>query len=459
VATNTATGLSREVTTTAEGVYRFTSLPVGTYDVNVQLQGFAPQTQQGVILTVGSTVKLDISLKVGSITEETTVTAGVPLIKMTEGSIGTTVTNEHVENLPLNGRQFANLAVFTPGVQLGFFDDPTKTTTLSINAAGGAGRQVAYNVDGGDNNEDIDGGYTSLYSLEAVREFVVQTQAFKAEYSGSNAAVVNVVTKSGTNSMSGSFFSLFRDDSLNSRTTSEKLANLDKQAYSREQYGGSVGGRIVKDKAFFFAAAERLQQDLSQVFNSQGLFPELDGVYGVPLRQTTAFVKTSFVLPSNQTLQVRYGWEDFTDTQGSAPTASFEYTGTNTNKYHNVVVNHTWVKGNWVNDATLSYNKWDNAILPNTSDKIARLYPNGVSIGWNAGSLPQSSHMGKWTIRDDVAKHMAGWGGSHDFKAGFSYFDNGDAGGEFSTGRDVTVFTYLDSARDGRIGDITRAGG
>ncbi len=147
-----------------------------------------------------------------------------------------------MENLPLNGRQFANLAVFTPGVQLGFFDDPTKTTTLSINAAGGAGRQVAYNVDGGDNNEDIDGGYTSLYSLEAVQEFVVQTQAFKAEYRGSNAAVVNIVTKSGTNNINGSFLSLFRDDKLNSQTTSEELANRPKQPYSREQYGGSIGG-------------------------------------------------------------------------------------------------------------------------------------------------------------------------------------------------------------------------
>ena len=459
VATNTATGFSREVTTTDVGAYRFTNLPVGKYDVNVRLQGFAPQTQQGVMLTVGSTVKLDISLAVGSVTEETTVVAETPLIKTSESSIGTTVTNEHVENLPLNGRQFANLAVFTPGVQLGFFDDPTKTTTMSINAAGGAGRQVAYNVDGGDNNEDIDGGYTSLYSLEAVQEFVVQTQAFKAEYGGSNAAVVNVVTKSGTNVMSGSFLSLFRDDKLNSRTTSEKLANRNKQDYSREQYGGSVGGPIAKDKAFFFLAVERLQQDLSQVFISQGLFPELDGVYGVPLRQTTAFVKSSFVLSSNQTAQVRYGWENFKDTQNSAPTNNFEFTGSNTNKYHNVVVNHTFVKGNWVNDATVSYNKWDNAILPNTSEKVTRLYPNGVSTGWNAASLPQSSHMGKWTIRDDVASHMAGWGGSHDFKTGFTYFDNGDAGGEFSTGRDVAVFTYLDAARDGRIGDITISGG
>jgi Carboxypeptidase regulatory-like domain/TonB dependent receptor-like, beta-barrel len=459
VANQPATGFSRETTTNDNGLYRFSNLPVGVYIVKVSLQGFTIQQHTDIQLTVGSTARVDITMALGNITETTQVIAETPLLKTSDGSIGTTVTNEHVENLPLNGRQFANLAVFTPGVQLGFFDDPTKTTTLSINAAGGAGRQVAYNVDGGDNNEDIDGGYTSLYSLEAVREFVVQTQAFKAEYGGSNAAVVNVVTKTGSNSVNGSFFTLFRDDSLNSRTTSEKLANLDKQDYSREQYGGSVGGPIVKDKVFYFAAVERLQQDLSQVFNSQGLFPELDGVYGVPLRQTTAFVKASFSISSNQTAQVRYGYENFRDTQGSAPTVNFDFTGTNTNKYHNVVANHTFTTSSWVNDLTVSYNQWLNAITPNTAEPITRLYPNGISVGWNADSLPQSSHMKKWSIRDDVATHLNGWGGSHDLKFGLTYFDNGNAGGEFSTGRDVTVFRYLDAARDGRINEIAVNGG
>jgi hypothetical protein len=459
VATQPATGLWRETTTNENGLYRFTNLPVGAYTVTVTLQGFTTQQHTGITLTVGSTVRVDITMTLGNITETTKVVGEAPLLKTSEGSMGTTVTNEHVENLPLNGRQFANLAVFTPGVQLGYFDDPTKTTTLSINAAGGAGRQVAYNVDGGDNNEDIDGGYTSLYSLEAVQEFVVQTQAFKAEFGGSNAAVVNVVTKSGTNDISGSFLALFRDDALNTRTTSEKLANRDKQDYSREQYGGSVGGPVVKDKIFYFAAVERLQQDLSQVFNSLGLFPELDGVYGVPLRQTTAFVKTSFSISSSQTAQVRYGYETFRDTQGSAPTVSFDFTGTNTNKYHNVVANHTFTRNRWVNELTLSYNQWLNAITPNTGEPITRLYPNGISIGWNADSLPQSSHMKKWSIRADVATHLAGWGGSQDLKFGATYFDNGNAGGEFSTGRDVTVYRYLDAARDGRIGEIAVNGG
>ena len=195
------------------------------------------------------------------------------------------------------------------------------------------------------------------------------------------------------------------------------------------------------------------------MFNSQGLFPEMDGAYAVPLRQTTAFVKSTFALSSNQNAQFRYGYETFKDTQNSAPTVNFEFTGSNTNKYHNVVLNHTLATGNWVNDATVSFNKWDNNLLPNTDEKITRLYPNGISVGWNAASLPQSSHIDKWTIRDDIAGHIAGWGGSHDVKVGFTYFDNGDAGGEFSTGRDVAVFTYLDAARDGRIADITVQGG
>ncbi len=120
VASNPATGFSREGTSDERGAYRFSSIPVGTYTVTATIQGFAPQTHREVVLTVGNTVVLNLRLTLGAVEQSLTVTAQAPLVRMTEGSVGTTVTPDHVETLPLNGRQFANLAIFTPGVQLGF---------------------------------------------------------------------------------------------------------------------------------------------------------------------------------------------------------------------------------------------------------------------------------------------------------------------------------------------------
>src|SRR5439155_15285582 len=127
--------------------------------------------------------------------------------------------------------------------------------------SGGNGRNLNYLVDGGDNNDDTVGGLLQLFPLEAVQEFNVITQRFKAEYGRSDGAVLNVVTKSGTNDMRGSWFTLLRDRSLNARTMTETITNVVKQDYRRYQFGGSLGGPIVQNKAHYFGAFERTQQD------------------------------------------------------------------------------------------------------------------------------------------------------------------------------------------------------
>ncbi|MCA1560719.1 MAG: TonB-dependent receptor plug domain-containing protein, partial [Acidobacteria bacterium] len=169
-----------------------------------------------------------------------------------------------MENLPLNGRQFANLAATIPGVGLGFHSDPTKSTQYSPQINGGNGRNVNYQMDGGDNNDDTVGGLLQLFPLEAIQEFNVQTARYKAEYGRSNGGVMNIVTKSGTNDMSGSLFTLFRDTEMNARTETEKFNEVEKQDYRRYQYGGSFGGPIARDRVHYFAAAERTQQDTFQ---------------------------------------------------------------------------------------------------------------------------------------------------------------------------------------------------
>src|SRR5215471_13690926 len=259
-AKNAATGYTRSEVTDSEGAYRLTSLPIGTYEVHAELSGFTPFTNKSVEVNVGQTTDVNVDLKVAGVSESVSVTAESPMVQTTNASVGQVVDVKRIENLPLNGRQFANLAATIPGVGLGFHSDPTKNTQFAAQINGGAGRNINYQIDGGDNNDDTVGGLLQQFPLEAVQEFNFLTQRFKAEYGRSNGGVLSVVTKSGSNDASGSFFELFRNKAMNALSETVRLANPaspTKGDYRRNQLGGSFGGPIEKDKIHFFAAIER----------------------------------------------------------------------------------------------------------------------------------------------------------------------------------------------------------
>src|SRR6185436_6586438 len=174
-------------------------------------------------VNVSETRTADFDIAVAKVSENVTVTAEAALVDTTSSAVGGVVDPRRVENLPLNGRQFANLAVTIPGVGLGFHSDPTKSTQFSPQINGGNGRNVNYQIGGGDNNDDTVGGLLQLFPLEAIEQFNFQTQRFKAEYGRSNGGVLNVITKSGTNIWSGSGFEYFRDKSMNASTENEVL--------------------------------------------------------------------------------------------------------------------------------------------------------------------------------------------------------------------------------------------
>src|SRR4030095_1546383 len=268
-----------------------------------------------------------------------------PLIETTSSSVGGVVSIRRIETIPLLGRQFANLAATIPGVGLGFHTDPTKSTQYSPQINGGNGRNLNYLIDGGDNNDDTVGGLLQLFPLEAIQEFNFQTQRFKAEYGRSNGGVLNVITKSGTNLWSGSGFEFFRDKSMNASTENEILAARDKQDYRRNQYGGSFGGPIAKDKAHFFAAIERTQQDTKQVVNTQGLFPDKDGVFAVPYRENLGTGKMTANLNASQYLSVRYGRNNNSQPYGAAVNNTVDNWGDSTNTLNSFNINHNWILG------------------------------------------------------------------------------------------------------------------
>jgi outer membrane receptor protein involved in Fe transport len=458
-ATNTQTGFNRSDVSDAEGIYRLNALPVGTYDLAAELSGFQKRESKGIIVSVGQSLEIGMTLTVASVQENVTVTGETPLVETRSSSVGGVVDVARIENLPLNGRQFANLAVTLPGVGLGFHSDPTKSTQFSPQIAGGNGRNVNYQIDGGDNNDDTVGGLLQLFPLEAIQEFNFQTARYKAEYGRSNGGVMNIVTKSGTNTFQGSGFTFLRDQSMNAKTETEKLTGVDKQDYRRYQYGGSFGGPILLNRAHFFAAAERTQLDTKQAVDTSGLFPEEDGIFTTPVRENLLTAKGTINLTAGQYLAVRYGRNTNSQPYGAGPTAPVNNWGESKNTFNSINLNHNWVLGgSRLNEFIFQYADFSNAITANSLDPY-QIFPNGVTIGQNPNT-PQQTRQKKWQFRNDFSWNVAGMGGlGHDFKTGVNFINEPTLFITFNTGTGGYAYQHLDNNVSGPISQVTLQGG
>jgi hypothetical protein len=458
-AKNPATGFTRTEVSDAEGTYRLTALPVGVYDIKAELQGFTSVDKPGIVVNVSTTITVDFGLKLAAIAETVNVRGAMPLIEAASSSVGGIVDVKRIESLPLNGRQFANLAATIPGVGLGFHTDPTKSTQYSPQINGGNGRNVNYQIDGGDNNDDTVGGLLQLYPLEAIQEFNFLTARYKAEYGRSNGGVMNIVTKSGTNNPQGSFFELFRDTAMNAQTETERLTNIDKQKYRRNQVGGSVGGPIAKNKAHFFGAIERTQQDTFQAVTTKGLFPDLDGVFPLPYRENLVTGKGTTNLNPAQYLSVRYGYNQNSQPYGTTPNSPPNAWGTSTNKFHSINLNHNWVvRGARLNEFIFQYASFKNAVAANSLEP-RQTFPNNVAIGQNLVA-PQTTEQVKWQFRDDFSWRAAGGGGlGHDFKAGVNFINEPRLFGTFNIGTGGYSYAHLTNDISGPLSQVTLNGG
>lgn len=432
-ATNSDTGFERSVLTKADGSYRFQSLPVGIYVVTADFPGFASVTTRNVEINVSTGRVLNVSMKQASVKEQITVTADVPLIETTPAVV-VVVRQREIQNLPLDGRQFANLGSLAPGTTLSVNSNPTKPGQITIALNGGSGRNVNFLVDGGDNTDDTIGGALQNYNIEAVQEFNIQTQQYKAEYGRTTGGVLTVVTKTGTNEFEGSAYEFYRDRSLNEETNSEKLSGAGKSPYRRNQYGASISGPIVRDMIHFFATAERLDRPTSYVVDTAGIYSEFDGkAVPTPFKDNLLTAKASADVNACQFLQVRYGYQRNSDIYGASPIVLPSALGTLTNDYHSILFSHTWQIGsNKVNDFIFQDTHFKNAILPASSDP-ALIYPSGVSAGQSVNT-PQTTTQIKRQFKDDFAWSQTLGQMRHDFKAGVNYIDEPLLGGDFSTG-------------------------
>jgi outer membrane receptor protein involved in Fe transport len=419
-ARNLETGFARAAVADDSGLYRLAALPVGLYHVTAERAGLTRFERDDIVVNIARTTDLDIVLRVAGVTETITVVAARPAIPLSSSTLGEVVETARIESLPLNGRQFANLAATVPGVGVGFHSDQTRSAQYTPQVSGGNGRNVNYVVDGGDNNDDTVGGLLQLYPLEAIQEFNVMTQRFDAEY-GRGGAVLNVVTKSGTNDLAGSWFTLARDRSLNGRTFSERINSVAKQDYRRYQFGGSVGGPIVENRAHFFSAYERTTQNTTQLVNTLGLFPAEDGVFDVRCWENLFTVKVSATATPSQYVAVRYARNTNGQPTGAGLRAARSSWATSDNTFDSVNVNHNWAaRGSLLNEFVFQYSDFVNDI-PAAGTGPSLRFPNGVTAGTSPGA-PQGTEQTKWQLRNDVSWSVPGLGGlGHQFKAGVNW--------------------------------------
>ena len=238
--------------TNAAGAYRLSLLPAGLYAVRVELAGFNPVTRTEIPVAVNQEVALDLTLDVAAVAETVEVSASSPLVEPTRADLTSRVGTDTIDALPLNGRNFEDLIALVPGAK----SLPTNQQGEEVSIFGERGSAISYVVDGADNNDPLNGGAFQRFSQDSIQEFEVITTGYEAEFGRAQGGVINIITRSGTNELSGSAFGFFRDDSLDSSNVEDQ----EPPTLERQQWGGTVGGPIVSDKAFFFGSFEVLDE-------------------------------------------------------------------------------------------------------------------------------------------------------------------------------------------------------
>jgi carboxypeptidase family protein/TonB-dependent receptor-like protein len=255
---NPALGIERTVNTDAEGFFRVTALPAGIYSVAASATGFAPRNFENIEVTLNRTLRFDVELDVGAVQEQVDVSAAVQLIDSTSAASGATVTPQQIRELPVNGRNYLDLLQLVPGVVVN-----RQADTGSDNSTPVLGERAGNNnflIDGQPNKNNVSGGAASQFNQETIAEFQVLTTGYKAEFGQASGAVVNVITKSGSNQYHGTASLFHRNDALDSSNSLDP-AITEAPDLSRWDYSLAMGGPIVRDKVHFFGSFERITEN------------------------------------------------------------------------------------------------------------------------------------------------------------------------------------------------------
>jgi len=436
-AVNDDSGVARSTVTSTDGFYNLSVNP-GSYTVKAELTGLAADTRKTVVL-VGQTQALDLQLRLQA-TQSVTVSAQTPTIETTSSELATNVTEQQLQQLPQDNRNFLSFAKLAPGVQ--YNDSP-----LSKTVSGGANETNNVNVfiDGTSYKNDIltggvsgqDSSRGNPFPQNAVQEFRVVSQNFKAEYEKSSSVLITAVTKSGGNAFHGDGFAEYQNKDLvafdqcsqtvTGRCGAEHTADAVKPDYTRWQAGADLGGPIVQDRAHFFVSWEfnHQQRDNDVALGGQkDLVPEpllgqlqtFVGNFGSPFTSNLAFGKVSLQAAASDLIDVNGFYRKENEIRDFGGQTSVQSATNLANGVWNVQAKNSWLSNDYLSETTFSYNdyKWNPS--PDNPDIIGQNYEQVLRIGGN--TTTQNFNQKRFTIREDFTfLTLKGWG-DHIVKTG-----------------------------------------
>jgi hypothetical protein len=461
-ATDVSTGMVRTTATNSGGNYQIPLLPPGQYIVTVEAPLMA-KAESRLELLLGAHRDVNVAMRPGTQTTTVEVSASAQTIETTSSEIKSNIDPRQMTDMPLNGRTFASLAILAPGVRpVGSFD-PTKSRIGTVAFGGSSGRNVNLTVDGGDNKDNIVGGFLQNYTTEGIQEFVVDTHRFGADTGKSSGAVVTIATKGGGNDLHGGAFFFFRNRNLNSKDYFLKQEGADKAPFDKQNYGGSISGPIKKDKLFFFGSVEHVHEKSSVAQNPdtlnalrdfvdlrravpmataelQNLPIDLSTSIPVPFLDTQFQTRVDWNISNKHQLFFRYAQQNnMLQNDSLTGTADISNGSNTTNDLNSFLVNWTFaVSPTKLNQFSFQYSHFFNDMAATkTGNNITEVcFLTTGCVGMNE-NIPQTTKQNKAQFRDDFSWTR----GKHQLKFGFQDIYTPSVGG--TIGYDVTPWVYL----------------
>jgi hypothetical protein len=467
--TNVAQGTTREDVTNSNGAFSITDLLPGVYRAEIKANGFSTVQFSNVVLEAGHTFTLDAKLAPAGQVTTVKVTSAVQTVNLEQSMLQGQITENTIANIPLNGRNFLELAYLLPGNRPAPTFDPTKTNTLEVSSAGSFGRGGNVTIDGGDNNDEVVGGTLSNLPEDSVGEFQIATARFTAEVGRSGNSIINIITKSGSNNYHGSAFFFERNRNLQALP-----ATFDHgqpvPPFDREQYGGSFGGPISRDKAWFFSSVEYRDQNAPIQTGTRNFSTDTiqNTSAAAPLRDLLLSNRVDLHLNDSNTFNARYSFNRSTDTaQASAssttPLSTAAERQNSLNRFNSIEAGWTTIfHSNRTNELSFHYDNFYNNIPPfplnaSTTDPALSLtseliFPD-LADGANF-NLPQSTFLNRLQFRDGFSFAI----GKHAFKVGgeFQHYTAHGIINPFGNGTEILVsdFGFADLNGDEVINDL-----
>jgi hypothetical protein len=437
--TNKDTGLTRTIQTTGEGNYSAPALPAGTYEIRVVAEGFAA-TVRTVDVTVGTTATVNFSMQVGAKTEVVDIQGAVANINPESNTIQGVVTRRQIENLPLNGRNFLNLAQLEPGVLVTTANPAQFNAQFSVSVLGGPASHTAITVDGGNIRNPVEGGTGQNFSQEVVQEFQLSSTNFDLSTGITAFGAVNVVTRSGGNDFHGAGYFYFRDHNMAAYPSLNRNSLTNDPFFARRQGGFWIGGPIKKEKAFFFFNFENTNQ--AGVYIVQPDLPSLAGfstIAPAPYLGKQYSARVDYHINDKHSAFLRYS-HDGNKNSGpfGTPVPPSNFVSNKNFADQSILGVTSSLSPTIVNDFRFSYGYWQNRNIPapcsgdikgncigTGGPEIFMLNSNNFFLGNNFNS-PQGRDLRRFPVSDTVSwqkgSHRLKFGGEWEHFTGTGYW-------------------------------------